>query len=382
MHHIFVDLGWAAAAIAILGSIYAVAAGMLVTRFFGRGEPTATALPPVTVLKPLHGDEPLLRAHLEAFCTQDYPAPVQIVFGVQSPFDPAIEVVRDLQRRWPDLDLELVIDERIYGLNRKVSNLVNMEPRIRHPMVVMADADIGVDPGYLTRVVSALDDPKMGFVTCTYVGKAMGGVWSDLSAMAVNYHFLPSVAVGMALGLARPCFGATIAFRKSTLEEIGGFLPLANLLADDYEIGRAISAIKPGFALPPRVVTHACPEASLDELTSHELRWAKTIRTIDPIGFAGSAVTHALPWAILAAALLRSLDGLAILAIALIARLFLRRQVDRATGVSVGAWWLTPHRDILSFAVFIGAFAARSVSWRGARLQVGGDGVLTPHPGV
>ena len=382
MHHVIVDLGWAAGAIAIVGSIYAVAAGLLVTRFFRRLEPPATEFSAVTVLKPLHGDEPSLRAHLEAFCTQDYPAPVQIVFGVQDPFDPAIEVVRDLQRRWPELDLELVIDERVYGLNRKISNLVNMEPRIRHPVVVMADADIGVDPGYLSRVVSALSDPKTGFVTCTYVGKAMGGVWSDLSAMAVNYHFLPSVAVGVALGLARPCFGATIAFRKSTLEEIGGFLPLANQLADDYQIGRAISAVRPGFALPPRVVTHACPEANLGELTSHELRWAKTIRTIDPVGFAGSAITHALPWAILAAALLRSPDGLAILVAALAARLFLKRQVDRATGVSVGAWWLTPQRDILSFAVFIGAFVAQSVSWRGARLQVGGDGALTSHPGV
>ena len=381
MHDVIVDLGWFAGALSVLGSAYVVWAGVLVRRFFSRGETAAGALPAVTVLKPLHGDEPSLRAHLEAFCAQDYPAPVQIVFGVQSPFDPAIEVVRDLQRRWPGLDLELVVDERVYGLNRKVSNLVNMEPRIRHPVVVMADADIGVDPGYLTRVVSALG-PDTGFVTCTYVGKAMGGVWSDLSAMAVNYHFLPSVAVGMALGLARPCFGATIAFSKATLEEIGGFLPLANRLADDYEIGRAIAAVKPGFALPPRVVTHACPEASLDELAAHELRWAKTIRTIDPLGFAGSAVTHALPWAILAAALLRSAEGLAILALALLARLFLKRQVDRATGVSVGAWWLTPHRDILSFAVFLGAFAARSVSWRGARLQVGGDGALTAHPGV
>ena len=382
MHDVLVDLGWAAGAIAVLGSVYAVVAGLLVTRFFRRRERPAAVLPPVTVLKPLHGDEPALRAHLEAFCTQDYPAPVQIIFGVQDPFDRAIEVVRDLQRRWPELDLELVVDERVYGLNRKISNLVNMESRIRHPVVVMADADIGVDAGYLARVVSPLDDPEMGFVTCTYVGKAMGGVWSDLSAMAVNYHFLPSVAVGVALGLARPCFGATIAFRKSTLDEIGGFLPLANQLADDYQIGRAIAAIRPGFALPSRVVTHACPEGNLGEVTSHELRWAKTIRTIDPVGFAGSAITHALPWAFLAAALLRSNDGLIILAVALAARLFLKRQVDRATGVSVGAWWLTPQRDILSFAVFIGAFAARSVSWRGTRLQVSGDGALTSHPGV
>ncbi|MEO6340332.1 MAG: bacteriohopanetetrol glucosamine biosynthesis glycosyltransferase HpnI [Caulobacteraceae bacterium] len=382
MNHVLPELGWLASGIAILGSVYAVAAALLVRRFFHRAERVATELPSVTVLKPLHGDEPWLRTHLEAFCTQDYPAPVQLVFGVQDPFDPAIEVVRDLQRRWPDLDIELVIDERIYGLNRKVSNLVNMEPRIRHPVVVMADDDIGVEPNYLTRVVSALAPAEVGFVTCAYVGKALGGVWSDVSAMAVNYHFLPSVAVGMALKLARPCFGATIAFPRSTLEEIGGFLPFANQLADDYEIGRAIAAVRPGFAVPPLVVTHACPDAGLGDVVSHELRWAKTIRTIDPAGFAGSAVTHALPWAIIGGLIVGGVDGAAIVCTAFAARIFLQVQVDRATGFSAGAWWLIPLRDVLSFTLFATTFLTRSVKWRGIHLQVGGDGVLLSQPRV
>lgn len=380
MIHLVPDLGWLSGAVAIIGSVYAVAAALLVRRFFSRAEPVAAELPPVTVLKPLHGEEPWLRTHLEAFCAQDYPAPVQLIFGVQDPFDPAIEVVRDLQRRWPGRDIELVIDERVYGLNRKVSNLANMESRIRHEVVVLADDDIGVGPTYLAQVVSALAPPEVGFVTCAYVGKALGGVWSDISAMAVNYHFLPSVAVGMALKLAKPCFGATIALRKSTLDEIGGFMPFANQLADDYEIGRAIAAVRPDFAAPPLVVTHACPETSLAEVVAHELRWAKTIRTIDPAGFAGSAVTHALPWAILSALTLGGAPGMGILLIAFAARLFLRFQVDRATGAGVGAWWLIPLRDLLSFTLFVATFLTRSVTWRGAQLQVGGDGVLLSQP--
>ena len=45
----------------------------------------------VTILKPLHGVEPGLFENLVSFCTQDYPGPVQIVFGLQDPRDEAIE---------------------------------------------------------------------------------------------------------------------------------------------------------------------------------------------------------------------------------------------------------------------------------------------------
>ena len=373
--------GWMAGGIAMVGAAYAIAAGLLVGRYFRQLAPLGADLPAVTLLKPLHGDEPGLRDHLESFCDQDYPAPLQIIFGVQSRSDPAVEVVEALRRRRPGLDITLVVDERVHGLNGKVSNLVNMEPYIRHPVVVLSDADISVDPTYLARLApSLLSSPEIGFVTCSYVGKPMGGLWSELSAMALNYHFLPSVAVGLALKMARPCFGATIAFRQSSLAEIGGFLPLANRLADDYEIGRAIAAGRPGFALPPFVVTHACVETNLQQVVSHELRWARTIRAVDPAGFAGSGITHALPIAMLSALLLGPTpSALAIIALAAAARVYLRREVDRATGFSAGVWWLTPLRDLVSFGVFLGAFLHNSVQWRGEHLQLAADGALTSN---
>ena len=47
--------------------------------------PRAVSAPAVTVLKPLHGDEPGLLDNLASFCRQDYPGPIQVVFGVQDP---------------------------------------------------------------------------------------------------------------------------------------------------------------------------------------------------------------------------------------------------------------------------------------------------------
>ena len=50
----------------------------------------------------------------------------------------------------------------------------------------------------------------------------------------------------------------------------------------------------------PFAVGHVCGESSFGELWRHELRWALTIRTIDPLGYLGWTVTHAFPLALIA----------------------------------------------------------------------------------
>ena len=202
----------------------------------------AASAPAVTILKPLHGDEPGLLDNLDSFCRQDYPGPIQVVFGVQDPDDGAIAVVGHLRKAQTTRDLDLVIETKVHGLNRKVSNLVNMAPCIRHDVVVLADSDMRVDPDYLSRVVAALEAPGVGAVTCLYYGVPVAGPWSSLAALAINAHFLPGVVVGLSVGLARPCFGSTLALRRQTLGEIGGFIAFVDCLADDYAMGEALRA--------------------------------------------------------------------------------------------------------------------------------------------
>lgn len=371
-------IGWVFVAIALVGAVYTFAAGRAVGWFLSRRETPGDQFPPVTILKPLHGGEAGLYTHLEEFCTQDYPAAVQIIFGVREASDPAVAVVRSLQKAWPQLDIELVIDNRIYGTNLKISNLMNMERKIAHPVIVLADSDISVSPNYLKRVVSALQPDGMGFVTCAYVGRPMGNTWSRLSAMSINYHFLPSVALGLVLKLARPCFGPTIAFTRKTFDEFGGFGPFANLLADDYEIGRAILEKKGvNFCVPPIMIVHACPEVSGKSVFVHELRWARTIRIIDPLGFAGSVITHPLPFALIGAILQPgSVVSLTALLLVVISRLYVMYQVDSKAGMKPASWWLFVPRDLMSAAVYFGAYLVKSINWRGHQFRVDGDGVL------
>ena len=243
MHSLFLDIGWVLASIAMVGTGYALLSAVLVGRFMQEAPGAAAASPAVTILKPLHQGEPDLLQNLETFFAQDYAGPVQILFGVHDEADPAIEIVRALQAKYPHSDTAIVADTALYGANAKISNLINMLPAARHDTLVLSDSDIAVGPKWLTQVTAALARPGVGIVTCLYTGEpAKDGhrLWSSLAAMGTSYTFLPNAVLGTSLGLAAPCFGSTIALKRETLDEVGGFAAFADQLADDYEMGRAV----------------------------------------------------------------------------------------------------------------------------------------------
>ena len=372
-------LGAAVLVLSLVGSVYALAAGLVAGRLSGLGPPPPKDPPALTLLKPLCGEEPGLKDNLESFLRQDYAGPVQLICGVQDPGDPALAVVEALREAHPEADVTLVVDPRIHGANRKVSNLINMLAQAKHPVLVLSDADIAVRPDYLSRITAALEPPGVGAVTCYYRGEALGGAASRLAAMGVSYGFMPNVILGVALSLARPCMGSTIAIRRGTLDRIGGFEALNDILMDDFDIGRAVRALGQRVVLPPFLVKHGCSEASLAEVWTHEMRWAVTVRMIDPWGHLGSGVTHALAWALIGTAILDGAPAAwALMALALLSRLWLKARIDRAAGASSGPALLLPLRDIMSFLIFCGSLFARAVYWRGERFRVSTGRTISP----
>ena len=383
----FSDMTWLSPIfllLAVVGCVYGLVAAHLAGRF-AQTPPAAlpedAARPSVTLLKPLCGLEPNLYENLESFCRQDYAGPVQIVFGIQNAADPAIAVVERLQAAYPGLRLDLVIDARQHGSNRKVSNLINMAERIAHDVVVLADSDMVVRPDYLERLVAALAQPGVTGVTCLYHGvPANRSVYAHLSALAIDVQFLPNVVMGTALGLAKPCFGSTIAFTAESLAAIGGFHRIRNDLADDYELGAALRGLGGRVAIPNFSIGHTCVDTEINGLWRHELRWNRTIRNVDPGGYAGSVVTHAFPLALIGALLPGAgTAALTVAALALACRIVLCVRLERAFGLDSHPYWLLPIRDILSFANFSWGFVSGAVTWKGHDYRVVADGTLIPE---
>jgi ceramide glucosyltransferase len=357
---------------------YLIGAAVAVARFVRHPLSTSPHQPAVSILKPLHGMEPGLYENLRSFADQDYPS-VQMVFGVNDPRDSALPIARALISDLPARDIALVIDPRSRGSNQKVANLENMLMAARHDILVLADSDMRVDRHYLAAVTAPLQDPRTGVVTCLYKGVSTGGKWSELGAMHINFGFFPGALVAEALSLGGGCFGATIALRRDTLERIGGgFARLRDELADDHRIGDEARALGLAVVLSPYVVEAHVAEPTFADLWQHELRWARTVRTIAPAGFAGSVLSHPVPIAALAAAAAGfGLTSCVFLVISCLLRWTTARVIARALGLPPAKLWLLPVRDALSFAVFVVSFFGRTVFWRDRILHVEASGRMT-----
>ena len=374
-------MNWLAAvplAIAACGCGYAVLATALLQRFDREVDPPPKSLPAVTLLKPLCGDEAGLYERLVTFCRQAYEAPVQLLFGVQDVNDAAIPIVRRLIEEHPHGDIELVVGEAGWA-NPKVANLEALHTKIRHDVVIVSDSDVIVSSDYIAGTIAVLERCGVGAVTCLYHGVADSSMPARLSSMAIDYFFLPNVVAGVALGLARPCFGSTIALRLATLEAVGGFAAFRDQLADDYGMGEAVRALGLKVAIAPFLVSHRCTDKSIRELLRHEIRWARTIRAVSAAGYAGSIIAYPLPFAMLGAMASDSATvGILAVLVAIGCRLALQARIDTTLNVSRARWCLGPIRELLAFSVHIIAFFVNVVSWRGKRFRVRADGTLVP----
>ncbi len=338
-------------------------------------------LPAVTVFKPICGMDPELGINLRSFCDQDYPT-YQVLFGVRDWQDPAIQVIEELIAEFPERDFKLVVDDRNVGNNYKVGNLTNMYRWAKHDIIVVSDSDIRVGRSYLRTIAGPFQDLEVGAVTCLYTGSSVGGVTSVLGAMYVNDWFLPSALISLAGQDLRFGFGATIAVRRKALEAMGGFRALARYLADDYMLGMLVSKNGYKVRLAPYLVETVIREQSLKSLFLKELRWARTIRSIQPLGFAFSFVTDVVPISMLAAAILylstgQGLWATLLVVLMLLLRIHLHYGVRRTGRIPHAASpWLIPLRDFLTFAVRLISFTGRTVHWRQRQFLVRAGGEL------
>ena len=149
-------------------------------------------------------------------------------------------------------------------------------------------------------------------------------------------------------------------------------------LADDQRIGEEVRAQGLAVALSRYLVEARVSEPSLGALWLHELRWARTIRTIAPAGFAGSILTHAVAISAIGVAVTRfGLTACVFLAISVMLRWLSARVIAGALGFSAAKLWLLPLRDALSFAVFVASFFGRRVFWRDQLFQVAPSGRMS-----
>jgi ceramide glucosyltransferase len=320
----------------------------------------------------MYGRDSRLYQALRSHALQKYPE-FEILFGVRSAGDPALEDIDHLRREFPSLEMR-VIQVETEAPNAKVGVLARLAAEARHPLLLINDDDIEVEPGYLEAVTAPLLDPRIGLVTCLYRARAESFA-ACVEALGVASDFASSVMVARLLGVGGFALGATMALRAETLARTGGFEPIEAYLADDYELGRRVTAAGYSIAFAPVVVETGLGGASWRDVWRHQLRWARTIRVSRTAGYYGSVVTHAVIWALIALAAGEWWVGAAALTLRIVAG-WLAGAIVLRDPLAERWFWLLPLRDLFGFAVWMGGCFGSTVYWRGLKLRLRKDGKI------
>ena len=298
------------------------------------------------------------------------------MFCVNSLEDPAMPLLRQVVSDFPECPIRIFSSAPKIGSNQKVNNLILLAREARHEIIVQSDGDVRVSPDYLKNVVAEFADPAVGVVSCFYRGVAEPNFWAEVEAVGAASDFFAGALVANLPGTVTFALGASVATTKSWLAKIGGYEALAELLADDYEIGNRVHKAGGKVRLSREPVWTMYPAQTFKSFWEHQVRWARTVRLVRPASFFGLLVAHGLPWCILAAAVAPlAWVGAGFLGAYLVLRLLLAWVVGvwgLNDGVLRGRLWLVPVRDAIHFAVWLAGFTSNRVKWGGVEYAIEG----------
>jgi ceramide glucosyltransferase len=342
-----------------------------------RSVPDDAHLPPVSVLKPVHGLEARLKENIESFFRQDYPD-YEILFAADEANDLALDVVREVCARYPHIRSRVLVTGTPWP-NPVVYAFHCMAEAAAHDILVTTDSDVEVDTGYLREIVPPLLDPQVGMVTCVYRGKNAAGFSSGLTAIGMSVEMTAGVLVANLLEGMRFGLGPTTVVRKDSLASIGGYTALRDYIAYDFAIGNLMAKKGYQVVLSGHVIDHVVNQPSFRRMWQNQLRWAQTTRYSRPKGHFGSGLIFAMPYGLLgflAAGFLGHWGiGALLLAVAVLNRLteaWLVGWVVVRDPQIRRAPWLYPLRDLLGFLVWFASYLNLRYVWRDSRFELRG----------
>jgi ceramide glucosyltransferase len=318
--------------------------------------------PPVSILKTVRGRDPRFYEAIRSHAVQRYPE-FELLFGSADEADPALADIKRLRAEFPALSIR-VFNTANDAPNGKVGSLEILAKEARYEILLVNDADILVEPDYLTRVAGMLADNRIGLVTCLYRGRG-SSIPSRAEALGIATEFAPSVLVARLLSAGGFALGSTMAFRAADLRAVGGFAVIRDYLADDYQLGARIAASGKRIAMSGSVVETNLGAGTWKEVWKHQVRWSRTIRISRPAGYFGYIVTQVTFWCFVAAACGSWRTALAGIAVRLIAASFYTNPRSLP---------FVPPRDLFGFAVWAAGMTGRTVEWRGIKFVLRRDG--------
>lgn len=341
----------------------------------------ADFLPPLSVLKPLHGTEPGMERNLETFFEQEYPE-FELLFCARQETDEGLRLARRVGARYPGVDAKYVTcgEPMPKFHNAKVYSLEKLDSVAKHELYITSDADVRVERDYLRRMAQNLKDPRVGLASCVYLGTTTGGFAAQLDAVGKSVEMTSGVLVADMIEGTKFALGATMAVRKKSFQDVGGFGELGQFYADDFVLGNRLAKQGTGVLLATHVIRLMVQDSPFWLSFRNQLRWMQSTRRSRPWGHLGTGLTFAMPfgllgllWGLLSG---NALTGLGWLGLAVVNRWL---QAGSILVVMGDGEWLRhaliyPLRDLLGSILWVGSYGGDRFYYRGKvyKLKDGG----------
>jgi len=387
MHLLLQILFWVAAVGSVTSTIYCfmVLAASLRFGLRKRREQSASAdfLPPLSVLKPLHGTEPGMERNLETYFEQDYPN-FELLFCARFDSDEGLRLARAVGQRYPQVNAQYVTcgDPMPKFHNAKVYSLAKLDSVAKNDLYITSDADVRVEKNYLRRMVQTLKDPHVGLASCVYLGTAheQAGFPSELDAVGKSVEMTSGVLVADMIEGTKFALGATMAVRRKSFQDVGGFNELGQFYADDFVLGNRLAAQGTGVLLATHIIRLMVQDSPFWLSFRNQLRWMQSTRRSRPWGHLGTGLTFAMPFGLLGL-LWGLISGHPLLGLLWLAAMVVNRWMQAGAILTILGdpdrvynALIYPLRDVLGSVLWLASYGGEKFYYRGKiyKLKDGG----------
>ena len=344
----------------------------------------ADFLPPVSVLKPLHGNEPDLEENLKRFFELDYPE-YELLFCARHETDAGLQMAKRIAAGYPQVRARFLTCGEPRFPNAKMWSMAALSEAAQYETLVTSDADARVTKDYLRRSVQELANPGRELASSLYVGRTGGGLAAQLDAVGKSVEMSGGILVAdMIEGGTRFALGVSMILRREAFAKAGGYEDLGQYYAEDFVLGQRLAAKGCGVRMANYVVRLMVLPQGWRASFRDQLRWMKSTRRSRPAGHLGTGLTYAVPFGVLGL-VWGMLAGHPVIGLLWL----LATCVNRWVMAAVVLWALEdeqagkptliyPLRDLLGFAVWVASYMGDTMQYHGGAYSLGVGGRFEP----
>src|SRR5712692_2625974 len=209
--------------------------------------PEASSYPSATVIRPIRGLDVGARENLIALLSMEYPAPLEILFVLDSESDPAFPLLQELERDFRGKAHHfrvLFSGAPPPGRTGKLNAMMLGVREAKGELIAFNDSDTRPQPQLLRKLVDALvADRGAGAVFAPIIASADESRSGDVGyGLLVNAWYGPSVALAAGSSGELPfIMGQFMVLRRQALDDVGGLACAEGQLVDDMYIGQCVA---------------------------------------------------------------------------------------------------------------------------------------------